>query len=283
MRDSAVVAAMIVVGLSGSVAVGQDAPPEGGEPALPEASEQSEGSEQPEASEQPQSIEEPDLNDAQARQHFESANAYFQRGQYLDAAREFQEAHRLSLRPELLLNAATAFERARSYEEAAGVLERWLESTNDAAARRPIEDRLAQDRELAERQTAGEESEQEGEPGPSDAPPTSESSVNIGAWTLIGVAGASAITALVTGLVAHGKFTDLEDRCPTDDTCPPGSQSDADSGETLAVVSTVLTGVSVAATVGGILWLLLDGGDEASSVGIAVDPGGAFASWETSF
>lgn len=65
------------------------------------------------------------------------------------------------------------------------------------------------------------------------------------------------VASLVTGLMAHDAYQDLEMRCGPDSVCPPGSGSDISSGETLAVVSTVLLPIGVvAAGVGVTLFVL---------------------------
>jgi hypothetical protein len=60
----------------------------------------------------------------------------------------------------------------------------------------------------------------------------------------IGGGAAVLLASLLTGLSAHGSYTQLEHDC-IDNLCPSGSQGRIDNGKALAVVSTVLTGVGI--------------------------------------
>jgi hypothetical protein len=63
---------------------------------------------------------------------------------------------------------------------------------------------------------------------------------------LIGGGSAVLLASLFTGLGAHSVYKQLERDC-SDDICPAGSQQKIDNGQTLAIVSTVLTGVGLVA------------------------------------
>jgi len=73
---------------------------------------------------------------------------------------------------------------------------------------------------------------------------------------LIGSGGAALLASLFTGLGAHGIYGSLEDDC-RNNVCRGDKQHSIDSGKTLAIVSTVLTGVGIAAAgVGTVLMVL---------------------------
>ena len=73
---------------------------------------------------------------------------------------------------------------------------------------------------------------------------------------LIGSGGAALLASLFTGLGAHGIYGSLEDDCKND-ICRSEDQHRIDSGKTLAMVSTVLTGVGIAAAgVGTVLMVI---------------------------
>jgi hypothetical protein len=72
----------------------------------------------------------------------------------------------------------------------------------------------------------------------------------------IGGGSAVLLASLFTGLSAHGTYTRLEKDCKSD-LCPNGSQSRIDSGKTLAVLSTVLTGVGIVAVGVGVALLIV--------------------------
>jgi hypothetical protein len=73
---------------------------------------------------------------------------------------------------------------------------------------------------------------------------------------LIGTGGAALLASLFTGLGAHGIYGSLEDDCKND-ICRSEDQHRIDSGKTLAVVSTVLTGVGIAAAGVGTVFMVL--------------------------
>jgi hypothetical protein len=76
------------------------------------------------------------------------------------------------------------------------------------------------------------------------------------AVVLIGTGGAALLASLFTGLGAHGIYTSLERDCPNN-ICTGDKQQRIDSGKTLATVSTVLTGVGVAAAGVGTVLLVI--------------------------
>jgi len=230
-------------------------------------------------------------DEERARQHYEAGRSYFDRSRYGDAVREFEEAHRLSGRAHLLLNVATSHERLGALPEAVRALERYLEQQPDAADRRSIEDRM---RTLRERIAAATPTEDNTAELTRVTPPDTRSTPSdrdddspsmVGPIVVLSIGGASAVGAVITGLMAHSRFQELEDGCPAD-RCPSDVYENRDSGRTLAVVSTVLTGVAIAGVGAGLLWLLLSGSeDEASEppVALSASPDGFFARARVSF
>lgn len=212
-----------------------------------------------------------------ARLHYETAVSYFEQARYRDAAREFLEAYRLSDRSHLLKNVATALEQAGEHAEAVGALEAYLAREPDAEDRRTIEERIAQLRSHAE---SGPPPEGEPDTPPDERPEAGSSDDGMGVVPGLVVLGGSAavgVIALVTGIVAHSAYTDLEAMCPGG-VCPVESQSDIDSGQTMAVVSTIMTGVAIAGGIAGAVLLVLgatsDGADDAQVTAGPGDVGG---------
>jgi len=74
---------------------------------------------------------------------------------------------------------------------------------------------------------------------------------------LIGGGGAALLASLFTGMGAHGIYTSLEDDCKNDICTMREDRDRIDSGKTLAVVSTVLTGVGIAAVGVGTVFMVL--------------------------
>lgn len=225
-------------------------------------------------------------DDAEARSLFEAAKAAFANGRFEDALERFREAYELSERSALLYNIASSLDRLGRLEEAAGHYERYLEARPDAPNRNYVERRLeliaaqieqgsaepdaatddaAEPPEADEAVSAGEgrveDADREGGAEPaSSAPLQSSDPSRIAPITLFSVGGAAAVGAVVTGLMAAGKYGDLEDVCP-DGRCPEDARSDRDTLRTLTITTDVLIGVAVAsAALGVVLWFF--GGDE---------------------
>ncbi len=87
---------------------------------------------------------------------------------------------------------------------------------------------------------------------------------------LLGVAGASAIVAGVTGGLAMGDKKDLDSDCEDNGNCPstPNVKDKLDGARTKATLSTVFTCVGGATLVAGVILLLInpDGGEDVVSV-----------------
>jgi hypothetical protein len=239
-------------------------------------------------------------DDAAARQHFEAGRLYFQRAQYDDAVREFTESYRLSRRPALLLNIARAEELAGRPDRAVAALESFAaEAPTDDPERAGLDERLARLRADAARRAATQgasgtpseggavagggtrlgdagsgaasSSRSDGAAGgagdgASDVRPASGG--GLGGLTLAGIAtlsgaGALALGAAVTGIVAAGLHGDLADACGPGGGCPADRAGDISTGRALALTSTILTGAAVVAGGVGLFLLLLPRGGEA--------------------
>jgi len=226
-----------------------------------------------------------EADDDRARQHYLAGSSYYDQGRYEDAAREFREAYRLSERAHLLKNVATSYERARRFADAVGALEEYLEGVPDADDARTIRARIQSLRDMATsagaEDTQGTHGSAQGDgdlEGASEDDGESSDAADGGSslpaiLTLVG-AGVLGVGAVATGLIAHSTYTDLEADCPGD-VCAPELESDRDSAETMAVVSTVLTGAAfVGAAIGLVLLLTADGEDvEDRAVSVGAGPG----------
>jgi len=212
-------------------------------------------------------------DDENARRHFESGVAYLQQSNYDDALREFQSAYALSKRPALLLNIATVYERMGKLGDAVDQLVKYLAQEPDSPEKTTLETRIGN---LKKRMQPG--------PAASTSPPASASPASSApaaaapatsapppspapapaapdrtlAYVAFGAAGAAAIGAVVTGLVAKSKFDDA------DRSCKPGCpDSTVDPIRSMALLSDVLTGVAVVgAGVGAVLFFTAKPGSE---------------------
>ena len=87
-----------------------------------------------------------------AKAHFNTGQIYYERKRFPDAAREFEEAYRLSGRPDLLFNMGKAYDGAGDHARALAAWRSWLEAVpagsptkEDAAGgRAEVLDRVAQ-------------------------------------------------------------------------------------------------------------------------------------------
>jgi tetratricopeptide (TPR) repeat protein len=203
-------------------------------------------------------------DDERARGHFRAGASYFDQRRFELAAREFEEAYRLSERPALLLNLATTYERMGRHERAATYLARYLEADPDTPERRTLEARLEALRERVAEESAPEE---EADAAPPAAAPTrppeadeggGPSGLLIGSLASLGAAVAFGGVALGTGLVSNDRLAQLEAACGPEQACPPELDPVIDEGETMATVSTVFLFAGVAAAVAGATLLALD-------------------------
>lgn len=213
--------------------------------------------------------EEARRRDERARRHFRAGEAYFEQERYPEAAREFRESFELSGRVLLLLNMATAFERALEFDAAREALERYLELEPEVEARDSIQARIRHLERMAQSARAGTQE------------PSSTSSETLGAIGVTGIAAmglavVAGVISVATGVAAEDIYLDLEARCGAGGACAqPGIQGRIDEGATLALTSTVTAFVGVGALAIGLglfLWDLLDGESGAADTG-AVRPG----------
>src|SRR5438270_11973073 len=78
-----------------------------------------------------------------AKAHFLAGSAYYEQANYADAVKEFNEAHRLSRRPDLLYNISVCYERLGRWDDAIASLEQYLSERPEAPDRAVIESRIA--------------------------------------------------------------------------------------------------------------------------------------------
>lgn len=237
-----------------------------------------------------------DSPDDLARRHFESGVAYLQEADYENALKAFEKAYELSKRPDLLLNIATVHERKGDFKAAVASLKKYLEVAPDSEQRATVEARITNLEKRAQEGTTEPPPTGPGEtpgetpaggPAPTGKPDQKgpvEAKSNVPAFVLLGIGGITAAGAVLTGVLANGEYNDAKDQCS-----PRCTDDDVSAGKTLALTSTILTGVAVvSASIGAVLYFT---GKPASqeqarkpqrfNVGLGVAPGGAAAaaSW----
>jgi hypothetical protein len=173
-------------------------------------------------------------------------------------------------------------------KEAVDSLAKYLEEDPKTPDRTTVETRIANLKKRAEAQ-APPPAASSAPPAASAAPPPPVSSASpippptpakgspkrTPAYIALGVGGAAAIGAVVTGLVANGKFKDAEKTCS-----PRCSDDKVNSIKSMALVSDVFTGVAIVGVgVGAVLFFTAKPSDEAAAslrpaVQAGVGPGG---------
>jgi tetratricopeptide (TPR) repeat protein len=212
-----------------------------------------------------------------ARRHFESGVAYLQESDYESALRAFEKAYELSKRPEIQLNIATVHERQGRLTDAIASLERYLSEAPDGEHIETVKLRISNLRKRLETEPGAPGTEAP-KPEPAPAPPPAATPPpaapapappaaapaarpepnRIPAYVAFGVGGVAAAGAVLTGIFAKAEYDNAETECQQ--AC---SDDELSTGRTLAVTSTVLTGVAiVGAALGVTLWLTTDSGEE---------------------
>jgi len=87
-----------------------------------------------------QGVDQTDLELAKA--HYRTGELYYERGRFPDAAREFEEAYRLSHRSDLLYNMGKAYDGVGDYAKALVAYRRWLAEVPHGSDRPQVESRV---------------------------------------------------------------------------------------------------------------------------------------------
>ena len=199
-----------------------------------------------------------------ARSHFNSGIQYYDDQRYEDAAREFEEAYRLTQHPDVLYNLAQSYDRLERYDEAITEYRRYLaEAGNDSPERDRVERRVRELETLRDARETGDTGDaQDGATDQSMVAPLPEEEAGGGLGALpfitMGVGAASIVAALIFGVTASGIHSDLEADCNPDGTCdfdPSDRASEGSTFATLADVFGIVGGVILGA---GIVLLAVD-------------------------
>ena len=246
--------------------------------------------------------------DEEARMRFELGRRYYDTGRFVEAAREFAEAHRLSGRTELLYNLFLAYRDAGDDQHAIETLRAYIPSLEAGERRTQLEARL---RVLEQRLAApagtgggdattggasegGAEGEgtgtQGGDGGAGGGTGTSGDGSSGGSsdgsggglgilpWIVVGAGGALVVASVITGVLALDARSSLTSMCSADGACPPGYESTQSSGQALAITTDVLWITGALAVGTGVVLAILDmtsGGssDQASIGGVCTGEG----------
>lgn len=216
----------------------------------------------------------PPSDDEAARRHFRLGQAYYQNGQFPEAAAEFEQAYQLSGRPQLLYNIYLAHRDALHTRHSYEALRQYLEEVPDP----PDEDHLrARLHHLEEALEANPELDdpvvqpdtETTDPAPVPVTPdlaATEEPEGTSAvpFVIMGAGGGVLVGGLAAALISRGARSDLDALC-TDGACPPDSnwESLRDKGQRSAIAADVLIGVGAAAAVSGlVLYFVMRPGDD---------------------
>jgi len=206
-----------------------------------------------------------------AKAHFAAGSAYYEQANYADAVKEFNEAYRLSRRSDLLYNIAVCYERLGQYDSAIKTLQQYLVDKPDAKDKVTIQTRISNLEKLRDttppprpvETPAPAPSPSAIRPAPTVQPPPPPSIGRKKLWwlggTIVGGAGVLLLaSSLSTGLAADDHFKDLKTKCMSN-VCPssPTLSTERDTGQALALSSDILLGVGAAATLTGVILLIV--------------------------
>lgn len=224
----------------------------------------------------------------QARGHFRLGRAHYDNGDFLRAAQEFEAAFAISQHSQLLYNIYLAYRDANVTNKAAEALKGYLEQVEDVPNRAQLTARLQSlEQSLANEPQGGEQpaptpaadpnvTAPTAEPvaTPSDPAMTASTSGTSGGGkskilpiVLMAAGGALIVGGVITGVMASGKASELEERCPTM-RCAMGDQTGMDlqsSGTTLALLTDILIPVGVVSAGVGVVLFLLSGKKDAAA------------------
>ncbi|MBX7192598.1 MAG: hypothetical protein K1X94_11100 [Sandaracinaceae bacterium] len=204
-----------------------------------------------------------------ARGHYLMGREHYEAARFDEAAREFQEAYDLSHRPQLFYNLFLAHRDAGHTRDAAAALRQYVEAVPDAPQIEVLRGRLAVlEAQVAEEDARERDARAEAQTSdalttttgtPASSATSAPSDANVGPWAVIGVGGALAVGAIVTGALAATTYGDISASCP-DDRCPAGYDLDGrrSSGSALALTTDVLGGLAAATLAAGIVWEIVE-------------------------
>lgn len=221
-------------------------------------------------------------SDEQARLHFQVAASYYEQADYESALREFQSAYRLSQRAQLFFNISLCYQQLGNLNEAITYLERYLNEVTEIENRPSLEQRLGNLRTRRDQQAStgtdpGEGSTDAGtgttssDTGTGDtgggttstAPSQGGDSTNVPAIVGFSIAGVGLIAgAIFSGLTLaeDGRVGGLP--CAGARTCP---DSEVSTLNTMALVSDISWGVSLAGAIVGTVFLFVPTGGSSST------------------
>src|SRR4051812_9626368 len=192
-----------------------------------------------------------------AKAHFLAGSAYYEQANYADAVKEFNEAHRLSKRADLLYNISVCYERLGHWDDAIAALQQYLTERPNAADRAVIESRI---KNFETRRDA--EKSEEATPPPVNVPPATQPPAkrrHVASYIVGGIGGGLLLAALGTGVGAQVTYSDLDSKC-TMKLCPNDQtlKDERAFGRALTISTDVLIGIGAAAFATGVILFIVE-------------------------
>jgi len=212
----------------------------------------------------------PDAKIEEAKKAFAAGTRAYAEGDFENALERFQRAYDLTGSPDLLYNIATVSDRMRLDEEALEAYEGYLEARPDSADREHVAGRIDVLRAAIEaRRRAEMDAEIEARKAALEAaarvkaerPLTQYVGPGPGPWITIGIGSATVVAGAVLFGLGQRDQSAVE-------SAPPGSsystvQEEAERGPKRTKAGIALLSVGGAAVVGGLIWQLTGGHEEA--------------------
>lgn len=198
-----------------------------------------------------------DAQEQRARVHVESGRQYYEEGRFARAAEEFERAHELSGKADLLYIIFFAQRDAGRLEEATKALQAYLAEVSGQPNRSKLEARLATMQAQLERRRAEDDGAAPDRDASSEQREDEASEIPLGPIATMGGGGTLLLGALVTGILAKKAESDLDAACPGRVGCDPADESIRDRMKRLGVATDVLWITGAAAAAGGLVWFLL--------------------------
>jgi tetratricopeptide (TPR) repeat protein len=203
-----------------------------------------------------------------ARELFENGRILYDEGSYEQAIVAWQEAYRLSQKPELYYNISGAYEKLGRYREA-------IDALNQYRAMAPATERDVLDRRIRalEDRLAAAPAPSPVAPAPTPQPvaaapapaPDRGRKVPVVPVVLLGTGVVGLGIGGVTGVQAGAALSDLRDSCVEGEgglLCPDTAESTVDHQRTSSTISAVSLTAGGALALTGTLWLALAGGSD---------------------
>jgi len=202
----------------------------------------------------------------EAQLHFELGRHHYDRGEFLEAAREFEAAIEVEPVPALYYNPYLAYRDAGDDERAAPPLRTYVQTLEPGPRRTRLEARLrVLEEEIASRADQADDAGSGEDAGaPRVAGPTDASDADDGGgpspapWIVVGAGGALIVAAVVTGVLAMDERSTLDALCPTRSSCGDGFEDPRGRGEALAIATDALWITGAAAVGAGLIWAIVD-------------------------